>query len=420
MLISTWLLHQKSRLAGFFLSLLTACQPAVVPTVPGQLSFHQAKEAMARQLPVKAATLYRQAAEQGYWPAVPAYLALQQGPARQHSTEALFNWLQQLAVTQQLSTAAADPTEQQQLQQLQAELGAWQLLPAAQQQQLQQPYLQQFQTVNACALTLQPVLSTLASARDWLGLMRQWQQDPQLSQLAICFKPPQFMDSRDLACSEQAGVRIHCQASALVPVVLQGEATQLVVVAGQGHASYNNGWLQLPVGADLALFRHELSHLFGFLDEYPLSAAVAADECIPGRITPNLVFAKTDVASYLQHWQLAATDIELTAVTTCQQLKQQAYRVVAVDSHLQHYELAMPALYLQLMQQQLQQPELLMPVQYYFAYLARQQQNWPQWQQLMQLAAEAGYPAAIEALAAQQHSDNVTMPVNSAPTAGQR
>ncbi len=155
----------------------------------------------------KGRNFYPQAAEQGYWPAVPAYLAMQQGPARQHSTEALFNWLQQLAVTQQLSAAAADPTKQQQLQQLQAELGAWQLLPAAQQQQLQQPYLQQFQTVSACALTLQPVLSTLASARDWLGLMRQWQQDPQFSQLAICFKPPQFLDSRDLACSEQAGVR---------------------------------------------------------------------------------------------------------------------------------------------------------------------------------------------------------------------
>ncbi len=419
MLISSWLLHQKSRLAGFFLSLLTACQPAAVPTVPGQLSFHQAKEAMARQMPAKAATLYRQAAEQGYWPAVPAYLATQQGPARQHSTEALSNWLQQLAVTQQLIAAAADPTEQQQLQQLQAELGAWQLLTAAQQQQLQQPYLQQFQTVSACALTLQPVLSTLASADNWLGLMQQWQQDPQLSQLAICFNSPQFIDSSDLACSEQAGVRIHCQASALVPVVLQGQATQLVVVAGQGHASYNNGWLQLPVGADLALFRHELSHLFGFLDEYPLSAAVAADECVPGRITPNLVFAKSDVTSYLQHWQLAATDIELTAVATCQQLKQQAYRVVAADSHLQHYELPMPALYLQLMQQQLQQPQLLMPVQYYFAYLARQQQKWPQWQQLMQLAAQAGYPAAKEALVALPQAKAATVSVSSTPAAGQ-
>jgi hypothetical protein len=417
--IRTLLLDQKSRLAGFFLCLLTACQPVLAPAVPGQLSFNQAEDAMARQLSAKAATLYRQSAEQGYWPAVQAYLATQQGPARQHNTQALLIWLQQLAVTQQLTTTAADPAAQQQLQRLQAELGAWQLLAVPQQQQLQQPYLQQFQSGSTCALTLQPVLSTFASARNWLGLMQQWQQDAQLSSLPICFNPPQFIDSRDLACSEQAGVRIHCQASALVPLVLQGQATQLIVVAGQGYASYNNGWLQLPVTADLALFRHELSHLFGFLDEYPLSAAVAADECIPGRITPNLIFAKNDVAAYLKHWRLSAEDVALTAVATCQQLSRQAYRVVAVDSHLQHYELAMPALYLQLMQQQLQQPELLMPVQYYFAYLARQQQNWPQWQQLMQLAAKAGYPAAMAALAAQQHSDTVTIPVSSAPVVGQ-
>lgn len=411
-------LDQKSRLAGFFLLLLTGCQPASSPHIPGQLSFEQAETAMARQLPDTAATLYRQAAEQGYWPAVPAYLAAQQAAEPQHNSQALLAWIEQLAHKTQ--PTSVDPTAQQQLHQAQAELGGWQLLPPQLQHQWQSPYLQQWQSASTCRLSLQPVLSTLASARNWLGLMQQWQQDPQLASLSICFNPPQFIDSRQLACTEQPGVRIHCQAAALLPVVLQGQATQLVVLAGRGHASYNNGWLQLPATADLALLRHELSHLFGFLDEYPLSAAVAADECVPGRITPNLVFAKADVAAYLQHWQLAATDIELTAVATCQQLQQQAYRVVAADSHLQHYELAMPALYLQLMQLQLQQPELLMPVQYYFAYLARQQQNWPQWQQLMQLAAKAGYPAAIAALAALQHSDGVAVPASTAPAVGQR
>lgn len=413
MRINILLLHQKSRLAGFFLLLLTACQPASTPYVAGELSFKQAETALTRQLPDAATALYRQAAEQGYWPAVPAYLALQQASELPQTSQALLNWLQQLPATRQLSTT--EPSLQLQLQQWQAELGGWQLLTPILRQQWQSPFLQRWQSADTCRLTLQPVLSTLASGRNWLRLMQQWQQDPQLSLLSVCFNPPQFIDSRQLACTEQAGVRIHCQAPALLPVVLQGRATQLVVLAGRGHASYNNGWLQLPVSADLALLRHELSHLFGFLDEYPLSRAVAMDECVPGRITPNLVFAKTDVAAYLKHWQLDATDIELTPVTTCQQLAQPAYRVVAADSHLKHYELAMPELYLQLMQQQLQQAELLMPVQYYFAYLARQQQNWLQWQQLMQLAARAGYPAAIEALAALQQKDVVSVPASPAP-----
>ena len=40
-----------------------------------------------------------------------------------------------------------------------------------------------------------------------------------------------------------------------------------------------------------------------------------------------------------------------------------------------------------------------MPVQYYFAYLARQQQDWQQWQHFMQQAAIWGYPDAQQALA---------------------
>lgn len=390
---------KKSRLAGFFLLLLTGCQPDPQPYRPGQLSFEQAEIALRQQLPVKAAQLYRQAAEQGFLPAVDAYIRTQQHVEGQPQTLVLLQWLQQLPLYQpHLAGEELDAAMQLQFSTLVAELGGWQLLPIAQQRQLQQPFQLSQQSRSGCALTLQPVLTTLQSARQWALLSQQWQQDQQLSTLALCFNPPQFVDSRQLACTEQSGVRIRCQAQALLPIVLQGHATQLIVISGSGHASYNNGWLQLPVHADLALLRHEISHLFGFLDEYPLTAAVASDECVVGRITPNLLFSKQDLTAYLQHWQLLAPQVVLTAVNTCQHVKQPAYRVVAADSHLQHYELAMPALYLQLMQQQLQQPQLLMPVQYYFAYLARQQQNWPQWQQLMQLAAKKGYPAAIEAL----------------------
>ncbi len=402
-------LLKKSRLAGFFLLLLSACQPDPPLYRPGQLSFEQAEIALRQQLPVKAAQLYRQAAEQGFLPAVGAYISMQQNGEGRPQTLALLQWLQQLSLYQPyLAGQQLDAAVQSQISAVVAELGGWQLLPVVQQRQLQQPFqqrLQRLQRHRDCALTLQPVLTTLQSARQWALLSQQWQQDQQLSTLALCFHPPQFVDSRHLACTEQLGVRIRCQAQALLPIVLEGQATQLIVLSGSGHASYNNGWLQLPVNADLALLRHEISHLFGFLDEYPLTAAVAFEECVVGRITPNLVFSKQDVPAYLQHWQLLASQVELTAVNTCQHAKRPAYRVVAADSHLQHYELAMPVLYLQLMQQQLEQPQLLMPVQYYFAYLARQQQNWSQWQQLMQIAAKKGYPAAIEAIVEFQQNE---------------
>ena len=81
-----------------------------------------------------------------------------------------------------------------------------------------------------------------------------------------------------------------------------------------------------------------------------------------------------------------------------------AWRPVRTDSHMQHFELAVPALYRQIMQRQLKQSAMLMPVQYYFAYLARQQQDMQRWQLLMHQAAAFGYPAALEALEAAELS----------------
>lgn len=403
-------LQKKSRLAGFFLFLLAACQPDPKPMVPGLLSYQQAEVALQQQMPVKAAQLFRLSAEQGYLPAIDAYLKAQKVAGIKPDTLAALAWVAQLPwAAESVPIKTDSATESISLQSVLAELGAWQQLTVEQQHQYQQPFTKLKLQHKQCALRLQPVVTTLHTARQWAMLLQQWQQDRQLSALQLCFNPPQFIDSQQLACTEQVGRRIRCQADALVPVVLQGKATQLVVLAGMGRASYNNGWLQLPVDASLALLRHEISHLFGFLDEYPLPAEVASEECVTGRITPNLLFSKHDLPAYLKYWQLSAHQIQLTPVHTCQHQGRLAYRVVAADSHLLHYELAMPALYLKLMQQQLKQPQLLMPVQYYFAFLARQQQDWQQWQQFMQLAAGSGYPPAIAALTEVAAADKGTV-----------
>ena len=106
----------------------------------------------------------------------------------------------------------------------------------------------------------------------------------------------------------------------------------------------------------------------------------------------------TDVEAYVQRWNLTKTPA-LTAVDTCQAVNMQAYRVIAEDNVMRFYELPLPDHYFQLMQHMLHQPEELMPVQYYFAYLARQRQDWQKWQQFMQQASMLGYAEAAQALA---------------------
>ena len=401
MRISRSTIVKQSRLAGFFLCWVWLSACTEVATDKTSLELQQAKVAEQNGLHSIALPLYQKAAVKGEVDAVSAVLRLTRSDV---SIVAQAQWLDSL------------PLSAQQRQPFLAQLGLWQQLQPAAAAHYQQPWQRLFAANSnsdassasprhpasadaQCALKLQPVLSTEQSATQWLHLLQQWQQDPQLSSLAICLNAPVFVDAAELACSDQQGERIACDSKVLRQALLQMSATQVLVLAGKGGASYNNGWLQLPENASFPLFRHELSHLFGFVDEYPLAATIAASECQPGRITPNLLFATSDLPAYLARWQINASQVELTAVNSCVHTASQAYRVVREDSHLQHYELAMPDLYLQLMHKQLEQPEQLMPVAYYFAYLSRQEGDWRGWQHWMQLAASAGYPPALEALA---------------------
>lgn len=382
----------KSQLAGFFaFILLSACQPAPDgETVLMQQAQTDAGAAMtlARQRLANAeydAALHwmRQAASLGDSKALQHALQLQQ---RQQGRLATAQWLQQQLDSNTMAASAVSAAQR-------AELGLWQGNNASS---------VGYQHPQGCQLTLQPVASQQAGVDTWQQLLQQWQHDAQLSQLAVCFLPLYTINSTSLQCSEDSNSLLQCRYQALEQLVANGDFSQLVVVAGRGKASYNNGILQLPDNASLALLRHEFMHILGFIDEYQLPAATAQQVCKSGKFYPNIIVteaASADAAAYLQQWQLDAEDITLTAIESCKHTTLQAYRVVAQSNLMRSFELAMPPLYFQLAQQILTQPENLMPVQYYFAYLARQQQNWQRWQHYMQQASELGYSDAQQALA---------------------
>ncbi|MBZ9612939.1 hypothetical protein [Rheinheimera maricola] len=379
----------KSRLAGFFaFILLSACQPAG-ESEAGLIKLAQTDAVAASQLASMRlanteydAALYwfRQAALLGDSQALAHALQLQQ---RQQGRLATAQWLQQQLAAGDISASTVSLTQR-------AELGLWP----------DKPFKQEpgYQHAQGCKLTLQPVASQQGGVTRWLELQQQWQNDKQLAQLPVCFLPLATVNSTVLACTEQSDTLLQCQYQMLDSLVAQGTFSQLVVIAGRGKASYNNGILQLPDNASLALLRHEFMHVLGFIDEYELSYAAAQQLCQPGHIYPNVIIGE-DSRRYKQRWALAGDAISLTAVDTCQQTAQQAYRISHDNNLMRSYELALPPIYVALAQQILQQPERLMPVQYYFAYLARQQQNWSQWQRHMQLAADWGYIDASKALA---------------------
>lgn len=391
------MLHRlKSQFSGFFVILcLCSCQPVSESKTEQQLMQQAKTDAAAAQTLANrrlvsqeydsALYWFRHAALLGHTEALSHALELQQ---RQQGKLAAAQWL---AAQLQQQAVSADTLPAMQL----AELGLWSAI--ANRQQYSSP---NYLASAGCALTLQPVASQRSGIDTWRQLLDDWQQDKQLSQLPVCYLPLLITESTELACTEQTGIRISCHYDVLSPIVDSDSFTQLVVISGKGLASYNNGIIQLPEQATLPLFRHEFMHILGFMDEYSLSPHTAASVCQPEHFSPNILFSPqgTSLDAYLKKWQLSVDDIRLTEVETCKTVGLEAYRVVKEVNLMRFYEAPLPDLYFRLMQQILKEPEQLMPVQYYFAYLARQQQQWHTWQRMMQHAASSGYEDAKQAL----------------------
>ncbi|MBV2129536.1 hypothetical protein [Arsukibacterium indicum] len=385
----------KSQLAGFFALLLLGCTPQTSQEGQQQLmqradtestaALQLARQRLANNELSDALRWFRQAATLGDAEALDHALQLQQ---RLDGRLATAKWLQQATDNNQIEPSLVTSSQR-------AALGLWQPATSV-------VTNSGYQAAAGCNLTIQPVASQQAGIVRWQHLRAAWSADTFLSQLPVCFNNLITVNAIELNCSEQPALRINCNYASLTDEVLGGAFSQLLIIAGEGLASYNNGIVQLPDTASLALLQHEFMHVLGFIDEYPLSKQAAETLCRPGTFVANLIFDNSaeTIAAWHRHWLPANTTgkLKLNAVTTCQAAGRQAYRVVARVNPMELYQTAMPELYQQLMVRALARPETIMPVQYYFAYLARQQQAWQQWQTLMQLAADYGYHDAVNAL----------------------
>lgn len=256
----------------------------------------------------------------------------------------------------------------------------------------------------SCALTLKPVVQTLQGEMHWQHLQRQWQQDSAMRTLAVCFAPVVRVESLALRCGYESKKRVSCEYSALAPLLEEGGFSQFVVIGGQGLASYNNGLLQLSEQSSYDVFRHEFAHVLGLMDEYELPEALAKEVCSKDDI-PNLVMDLALLSAHQKRFAHQLTEDELTPVGTCLALGQQAY-ALSKWSVMRSHEATLSALYVTLMRKQLEAPEQIMPVQYYFAYLARKNQDALSWQRYMRQAALLGYPDALRLWAEFERAPN--------------
>lgn len=388
MLVLKWLNNsvqslKKGRLAGFFLLLtLCGCQPDWAAKSDAELFVAATTE------PGAALELGQRRASEQQWPAA---LKWQQQALQLGQSSALAPLLQLMehqhgyyAAAEYLSDWMQSARQQPDIA-LTSHYGLWQ--GGSPVSGWQAPH---------CALTLQPVVQNQQAEQHWQYLLTNWQQDNAMNTLAVCFAPAVRVSSLQLRCSMDSKTRVQCDYQHLADLVNTAAITQLLVIGGEGGASYNNGILQLAQTSAYSVFRHEFAHVLGFIDEYRLPVSTARQVCLRPDI-PNLL---TDLSLLTAHQQRFSHQVQaeqLIKVETCAEAGRQAY-ALADWSLMRYHEAELSPLYLQLMQHQLSSAKELMPVQYLYAYKARMAGDMVSWALFMRQAAALGYPDAIRLL----------------------
>lgn len=236
-------------------------------------------------------------------------------------------------------------------------------------------------TETECTVRIQPIATSLLSMKKIQQHVTDYNNDSRLSELPMCFNRPIWVDDQLLACSGnwRGQQRLGCNLTSLDEKLNPSKFTHLLVVADRGKANVNQGVIYLDLADNYDVLVHELAHLVGFVDEYPLSDAVAEQVCYQGVDAPNLIIKDvggqqndyTDVESMdLSYWQQFDLPIRLSAARTCNNHLLQAYKPASKLTFMEYYDTAyIPPIYLVMWQSRLVNKEGVVPA---YQYLARQ------------------------------------------------
>ncbi len=121
---------------------------------------------------------------------------------------------------------------------------------------------------NTCHASVQMYGTELSSLRKLSRLIAEFEQTP-LQQFA-CFTTPRYISQAKLNCSHQGKETIRCDEKQWQTLESTIDTRFIGVMVPQGGANVNHGILYLDSEDSLSVFAHEIAHLLGFIDEYPL------------------------------------------------------------------------------------------------------------------------------------------------------
>lgn len=248
---------------------------------------------------------------------------------------------------------------------------------------------QQVMVSNAftCKLSILPIATNIEDLEILDQLL--YEVGTQSLGKSFCFATPIYQPLNTLGCLAKEGKRIECQRQTFQRLAKQTKAKYIMAMMPRGGANVNNGILYIDSADTVDVVNHELSHLLGFVDEYPLPinhAKCMAEQSqsfahnimvvknnydVSGEGWRENILARIPWAEQIkadtplrflnkEKWQLGTPkshidEIGLFKTNTCQGkrydengelIELQVFKPVSVNTQLEYFELAFPKQYI--------------------------------------------------------------------------
>ncbi|MBU2892430.1 hypothetical protein KO495_03715 [Colwellia sp. D2M02] len=122
---------------------------------------------------------------------------------------------------------------------------------------------------TSCTTSLQLFASSLANLKHLDALIEQFISTPLAS--FVCLPPPRYVARQSLSCHNNKKSALLCDESTWRELAATITTRHIGYMSNEGGANVHFGILYFDRHDSVDVFTHELSHLLGFIDEYPLS-----------------------------------------------------------------------------------------------------------------------------------------------------
>ena len=273
------------------------------------------------------------------------------------------------------------------------------------------------QNAKHCPNSIQVFATTLAHLEQVEQTVKELAKQPLNN--AVCFLPVRYIPFSSLSCSSDKQSAILCDESELDDIAASVPSRYIAMMLPKGGANVHFGMLYFDAQDNVDVIAHEISHLLGFIDEYPLTEghvkclasqeeafsqniavlqnayhgkrSIIRNEVLKQLPWRNLIKETTPILHAVdhnsqndQHWQLGTSnafkkEVGLFKAKTCdknsieQQTAISAFKPLFKRTKLEYNQVDFPSPYLTLLDKHLEQ--FRMPSFHYNIALAHYQKD---------------------------------------------